>query len=89
MNEKFVYRHVWKSGGSTIGTYKRVGQKYLTDPLVSDSNKVWMTFVRDPISHFLSGWSECGLRSIEGQLKKLRGEIRKKGIFSKKYSIFQ
>jgi hypothetical protein len=37
------------------------GQLHLENPEIA--KRKWLTFVRDPIDHFLSGWAECGDRS--------------------------
>ena len=66
LNSKYVYRHVWKSGGTTIGQYTKLNQTYIDDSTISNNNSiVWFTLVRDPISHFLSGWSEVQARAYK------------------------
>jgi hypothetical protein len=57
-------RHVFKSGGTTITLQTGGQQLSLQDPEIA--KRKWLTFVRDPIDHFLSGWAECGSRSRKG-----------------------
>jgi hypothetical protein len=54
-------RHVFKNGGSSLHIQTNRGQLHLEDPEIA--KRKWLTFVRDPIDHFLSGWAECGDRS--------------------------
>jgi Sulfotransferase family len=53
---------VWKSGGTTIADQTK-GKQVSVQELENRSK--WMTFVRDPIDHFLSGYSECRFRTHE------------------------
>jgi hypothetical protein len=58
LNDQFAYLHIWKSGGTTIEKQAKARQ-YRTGKF---KNHKLVTFVRDPVDHFLSGWAECGLR---------------------------
>jgi hypothetical protein len=44
----------------------------LKDPEIQ--NRTWITWVRDPVSHFLSGFAECGYRRHEG--KQIEGSLK-------------
>ena len=71
LNSKFTYRHIWKNGGTAIQKYMgNADQHYLEEPEIKASDNIWMTLVRDPISHLLSGWSEVGVREIEERMKE-------------------
>jgi Sulfotransferase family len=50
---------VWKSGGTTIENQLHKPQVAIED---IQNHSEWISFVRDPIDHFLSGYSECQLR---------------------------
>jgi len=63
LNDEFAYVHIYKNGGTTVVKQTGNHQTEIVDPKISNLN--WMTFVRDPIDHFLSGWAECGERSRE------------------------
>ena len=55
---KYAYLHIYKNGGTTVAAQTKHGHILL--PKVSKYN--WFTVVREPMDHFLSGWSECGDR---------------------------
>jgi hypothetical protein len=60
LSDEFAYLHIWKCGGSTIQDmlpYEERSQQTLDSPVLQQ--RKWITFVRDPIDHFLSGWAEC------------------------------
>jgi hypothetical protein len=58
-------RHIWKCGGTTM---ERQTKKSQTN-LASLTQPYYMTFVRNPFDHFLSGWAECGHRDKTTQKK--------------------
>jgi hypothetical protein len=68
LSEKFAYLHIWQSGGTTIAYQTQNEQKRLSDPEITKRDL--MTFVRDPIDHFLSGWAEAGMRVYEEAIQK-------------------
>lgn len=53
-------RHIFKSGGTTIALQTGIWDVGNYNP--EAQKRQWITFVRDPIDHFLSGWAECGHR---------------------------
>jgi len=63
INDEWAYRHIWKNGGTTIQYQTRQKQGRLKDAYIRERR--WMTLIRDPVNHFLSGWSECGEREEE------------------------
>jgi hypothetical protein len=80
LNLDWAYIHIWKSGGTTIEKQTGRGQRGLHDPTIRN-RRHWMSLVRDPIDHFLSGWAECGMRSKRGRpwhniVKEYDGRIR-------------
>lgn len=72
INDEYAYIHIFKNGGTTIAS--QTGRDHTPIQNRQVLSRKWFTFVRDPIEHFLSGWSECGNRYREGRLKKLRDE---------------
>jgi hypothetical protein len=68
LSENFAYLHIWKSGGTTIEYQAHQLQKGLSHPEITKRDL--MTFVRDPIDHFLSGWAEAGMRVYEEAIQK-------------------
>lgn len=64
LTEEFSYLHVWKSGGTTVQLQPGASkQRALQHPDIVDSSL--LTFIRDPIDHFLSGWAEASMRIHE------------------------
>jgi len=59
INDKYGFRHIFKNGGKTANIITKNRHIEKAD---FGSRKLFAT-VRDPIEHFLSGWSECGMRS--------------------------
>jgi len=55
----FAYVHIWKSGGTTI---EKQAQNRSFAARFIQRYPYALTFVRDPVDHFLSGWSECMFR---------------------------
>ena len=64
LTEHWAYIHIWKSGGSTMTRQKTWEDKKTGnfDKLQSRPGNKLITFIREPIDHFLSGWSECMTR---------------------------
>lgn len=58
LNEKFAFRHIFKTGGTSLEM--QTGSKHVTRKAIG--NRRMMATVRDPLEHFLSGWQECGER---------------------------
>ena len=80
-NTKLAYLHIFKSGGTTIvgqvqeyyrGRGKKgvVGQRSME--YFEQNNYLFFTLVRDPIDHFLSGWSECMYRRYPEESKAIQ-----------------
>jgi hypothetical protein len=65
-NRDWAYIHIWKSGGTTIEKQTGRAQTGMRDPTIQRRER-WMTLVRDPFDHFLSGWAECGMRFSLGR----------------------
>jgi hypothetical protein len=64
---EYAYLHIYKNGGTTVAAQTQRGHV----PLARVQKHQWFTFVRDPMDHFLSGWSECGHRSRKDRRKRL------------------
>jgi len=64
LNKRFAYLHIWKSGGTTVVAQSPNWQ--VSKYNVELQSRTWFTFVRDPISHFFSGWQECEYRKYYG-----------------------
>jgi len=63
LTDKFAYLHIFKNGGTTIGAQVKPTQpKHSPLSSFEMSARTWITFVRDPIAHFFSGWQECMAR---------------------------
>mmetsp|Transcript_21846 Transcript_21846/g.26760 ORF Transcript_21846/g.26760 Transcript_21846/m.26760 type:complete len:222 (+) Transcript_21846:359-1024(+) len=67
--KRYCNRLSKSGGGTTITLMSDEIQERLTDPNVQD--KDFVTFVRDPIDHFLSGWSEAEFRMYEFRNEKI------------------
>jgi len=63
VTKEWAYLHIYKNGGTTV--LFQTGRDHV--PVSRVRTKKWFTVVRDPIHHFLSGWSECGDRSRRGR----------------------
>ena len=62
LNDKYVFRHTFKNGGTTVSVLTNSSHiKY--DDL--EGTPLLVTTVRDPIDHFMSGWAECGFRAAD------------------------
>ena len=77
-------RHIYKCGGTTIEKQTKKKNRSVNAPVFRNKPIRWVTFVRDPIDHFFSGFSEClargakksydpGFISREAKYKKLLG----------------
>lgn len=65
LDDEWVYIHIWKSGGTTIyRQFRRPQKRLIADEAVQNRTK-WLTFVRDPVDRFLSGYSECLTRHYQ------------------------
>lgn len=85
LNNEWAYLHIWKSGGTTIEAQTGRGPKPFTAREIQQRKK-WMTFVRSPIDHFLSGWSEWGFRIYDkAQKRKDHDTIKRLRIESDDY----
>merc|ERR1711884_209500 len=58
LSDEFAYLHIWKSGGTTIEKQSH----YFQDSAKAAKDLSLVTFIRDPLDHFLSGGAECGYR---------------------------
>jgi hypothetical protein len=72
MTDKFAFLHIYKCGGTTVRLQTNRGEARLTKM----KDREFVTVVRDPVDHFLSGWAECGLRNAKAngmQIPELEG----------------
>ena len=61
LNNKYAFLHIFKNGGSSVEA--QLGRGPLSHIRPSQvKNRGLLATLRDPIDHFLSGWSECGTR---------------------------
>jgi len=58
LNDKYAFLHIFKNGGSSVEA--QLGRDHVRPSQVK--NRGLLATLRDPIDHFLSGWSECGTR---------------------------
>ena len=90
LDDPLYSRHIWKNAGTTIEIQTQRPQRELPDSEIQ--RRKWVTLVRDPIDHFLSGLTEClsrdarrraGTKTMDERVsvwvrrvKRLRGKSR-------------
>jgi hypothetical protein len=87
-NKTFVYMAVWKAAHETVrewgnrrikplaGTYSLPHKAELQNILKKTENPCIVTAIRDPISHFLSGYNEIDTRVLEGEYTSKHARMR-------------
>ena len=68
LNDEYAFRHIFKTGGTTVELQTHAGHMGQVSGEVVGERKL-VAVVRDPVSHFLSGWAECGARNPSEMMK--------------------
>jgi hypothetical protein len=68
VTEDYVYLHIFKNGGTTIGKQTSRNHSGIMESTVQE--RKWFTLVRDPMDHFLSGWAEVGNAKRQAMLRR-------------------